>query len=194
MGIKAFISYRYRDSQDLRDYTIRLLGEDAVYYRGELRSSPYQTDYKTAQIRERLADMIYDTPVMVVIVSPNMLQSQWMELEVELALGNYYSERSAECVRGVVCVVKKEEVYNRYGSYSYYTYDAYAWAKENGTWASSKLFDAINRNRNNRVIPKDGLSPHYIDIVTEDDFIKQPTKYITEAYVKSKNLEYYDIS
>ena len=35
------------------------------------------------------------------------------------------------------------------------------------------------------------LSNNYIDIVTEDDFLRNPSKYIEEAYQKSKNIDSY---
>ena len=44
------------------------------------------SDLKTNTIRQKLADMIYDTTVMIVIVSPNMTQSSWMEWEIKYAL------------------------------------------------------------------------------------------------------------
>ena len=35
MAHKTFISYKYSESQDLRDRIIDALGEDATYYKGE---------------------------------------------------------------------------------------------------------------------------------------------------------------
>ena len=70
MAHKTFISYKYSEARELRDRIITKLGNDATYYRGETSSSPDLTDLTTATIRKNLADMIYDTSVMIVIVSP----------------------------------------------------------------------------------------------------------------------------
>ena len=37
------------------------------------------------------------------------------------------------------------------------------------------------------------LSNNYIDIVTEDDFLRNLSKYIEEAYQKSKNIDSYTV-
>ena len=39
MAHKTFISYKYSESQDLRDRIIDALGEDAAYYKGETSDS-----------------------------------------------------------------------------------------------------------------------------------------------------------
>ena len=79
MSHKTFISYKHSEAQDLRDCIIIRLGKDAIYYRGETTDFPYSNDKRTVRICNNLADMIDDTEVMIVIVSPKMLQSRWME-------------------------------------------------------------------------------------------------------------------
>ncbi|MDE7372703.1 MAG: TIR domain-containing protein [Clostridia bacterium] len=186
MAHKTFISYKHSEAQDLRDCIIRRLGRDAVYYRGEISDSPDLPDFRTGTIRRNLADMIYDTSVMVVIVSPQMLKSRWMEWEIKCALQNQSRDGRASHVNGIVCVVQKD--------YRYNSFDPYSWAKYCGDWASWKLFDIIRHNRNNKSIWNPNLSSHYIDIVTEDEFLKQPLKYIDDAYNKSQKLSYYEIA
>ena len=186
MSHKAFISYKHSDAQDLRDCIIRRLGKDAVYYRGETSESPYSPDGKTARIRMNLIDMLDDTSVMIVIVSPNMLQSRWMECEIKYALREHSRGGSILPIKGIVCVVQKDE--------RYFSSNPYAWAKYNGKWSSWKLFNILQNNRYNRIISNQNLSQNYIDIVTEDDFLRQPSKYIEEAFYKSQNLYCYEIS
>lgn len=197
MAHKTFISYKYSESLSLRDKIIKKLGEDATYYKGETSDSPDLTDYTTDTIRKNLADMIYDTTVMIVIVSPNMRQSKWMEWEIKYALREQTRNGRTSHADGVICVVKKNELYERLGL------DPYSWAKlYGGDWDASKLFDIINKKRNNKKYwfnsnlkdktVYDKLSMHYIDIITEDEFLKNPNKYIDDAFIKSQNLEAYD--
>jgi MTH538 TIR-like domain (DUF1863). len=72
MAHKTFISYKYSEAQTLRDDIITALGDDATYYKGETSDSPDLTDTKTENIRKNLADMMYDTSVTIVIISPNI--------------------------------------------------------------------------------------------------------------------------
>ena len=60
MAHKAFISYKYSESQDLRDKIIEALGSDATYYKGETSDSPDLTDTTTDNIKRRLRGMMND--------------------------------------------------------------------------------------------------------------------------------------
>ena len=70
MAHKTFISYKYSEAQNLRDRIIKALGDDASYYQGETCDSPDLTDKSTEHMRKKLRDMMYDTPVTIVIISP----------------------------------------------------------------------------------------------------------------------------
>ena len=199
MAHKTFISYKYSESQDLRDKIIKKLGTDATYYKGETSDSPNLTDYTTDTIRKNLSDMIYDTTVMIVIVSPNMKQSEWMEWEIKYALREQTRNSRTSHADGVICVVKKNEVYANFGL------DPYAWAKSySGGWDATKLFDIINKNRNNKKSWTDSdltnindynkLSSHYVDIVTEEEFLNYPNYYINNAFEKSQNIGSYNLA
>lgn len=108
MAHKTFISYKYSESRNLRDKIIERLGTDATYYKGETSDSPNLSDYKTDTIRKNLSDMIYDTTVMIVIVSPNMKQSEWMEWEIKYALRNQSRGGIYSHTNGIVAVVQKQ--------------------------------------------------------------------------------------
>ena len=86
MAHKTFISYKWSEAQDLRDDIITALGEDATYYKGETSESPDLTDTSTENIKKNLKDMMYDTSVTIVILSPNMKESKWIDWEIELSL------------------------------------------------------------------------------------------------------------
>lgn len=194
MAHKTFISYKYSEATKLRDKIILKLGDDAKYYKGEDGFSDDISSYKADTIKSYLKDMIFDTTVMIVIVSPNMLQSKWMEWEIQYALREQSRNGRTSHADGIVCVVHKDIAIAKFAPYGFYSQDAYGWAKSNGAWASWKLFYIINKNRGNK--NKRGynnLSDHYIDIVTEDQFLMDPVRYIDEAYTKSNNLDYYNI-
>ena len=86
MARKTFISYKYSEAQDLRDEILESLGEDATYYQGETSESPDLTDTSTENIKEDLKDMMYNTSVTIVIISPNIKQSKWIDWELEYCL------------------------------------------------------------------------------------------------------------
>lgn len=192
MAHKTFISYKYSEAQDLRDRIIKKLGEDATYYKGETSESPDLTDTSTENIRNNLRDMMYDTSVTIVIISPNMKQSKWIDWEIEYCLKNNTREDRTSHVNGVVGVIMKCD-------------DNYSWIKETKTnpdgcksssYADEFLYDIINANRYNQNPKKysckicktvDALTGSYIALVEEDAFLDNPGKYIDNAYDKSEN-------
>ena len=76
MAHKTFISYKWSEAQQLRDDIIDALGEDVSYYKGETSDSPDLTDTTTdnaaLDCKKNLRDMMYDTSVTIVIISPHM--------------------------------------------------------------------------------------------------------------------------
>lgn len=88
MAHKTFISYKYSEAQDLRDRIIKALGDDASYYQGETSDSPDLTDTSTENIKKNLKDMMYDTSVTIVIISPHIKESKWIDWEIEYCLKN----------------------------------------------------------------------------------------------------------
>ena len=192
MAHKTFISYKYSESQDLRDRIIDALGDDATYYKGETSDSPDMTDCKTETIKKNLRDMMYDTSVTIVILSPNMKKSKWIDWEIEYCLKNITRKGRTSHTNGVVGVIKKVN-----GGYSWLKYTT---TNNDGCSVSNyhdeKLYDIINNNRYNQD-PKvyscttcqcvNYLTGSYIAFVEEDDFLANPQKYIDNAYEKSEN-------
>ena len=84
MARKTFISYKYSEAQDLRDEILEALGDDATYYQGETADSPDLTDSSTENIKKNLTDMMYDTSVTIVVISPNLKDSKWRSEEPRL--------------------------------------------------------------------------------------------------------------
>ena len=199
MAHKTFISYKYSEAQDLRDKIIGALGKEADYYKGETSDSPDLTDTSTENIKKVLCDMMYDTSVTIVIISPHMKESKWIDWEIEYCLKNNTRKDRTSHTNGVVGVIMKWN-------------GGYDWFKQSSrnsdgcissSYNESYLYEIIKNNRYNQN-PKryscpicktvNALSGSYISFVEEDDFINNPQYYIDNAYDKSENdAEGYDL-
>ena len=134
----------------------------------------------------------------IIVVSPNIKQSKWIDWEIEYSLKEYKRNSRASKSNGIVAVIQKIN-----GDYS--------WIRKKNiendghstyTNDTSFLFDIINNNRFNQV-PKeyicedcltvDANKGSYISIIEEDDFLKNPDFYIENAYQKSQNVENYNL-
>jgi len=200
MARKTFISYKYSEAQGLRDKIVESLGDDAVYYRGETSESPDLTDTTAENIKKNLKDMMFDTSVTIVVVSPNMVKSKWIDWEIEYSLKEITREDRTSATNGVVGVVMKSN-----GSYDWLASSS---ANADGcsvrTIDGNKLYAIINNNRYNikgddafacsHCKTYDRLTGSYISLINEDLFLKDPGLYIENAYEKSKNLDQYNIS
>lgn len=186
MAHKTFISYKYSESRKLRDAIIAALGEDAIYYKGETVDSKDMTDLKRKTIEKNLADMMYDTSVTIVILSPNMRESDWIEWEISYCLKKTTRKGRTSQRNGVVAVIKKVG-----GNYSWFKY----LSGDGGIkYHMNKVQDIIQKNHFNSDPPiktskgfYDWLNGSYITFVEEDAFLSNPTTYIDNAYEKSEN-------
>lgn len=200
MAHKTFISYKYSEAKVLRDRIIRALGVDATYYQGETSVSPDLTDTTTENIKKKLSDMMYATSVLIVILSPNMKDSNWINWEIGYCLQSISRKERISHINGVVGVIMKKDG----------TYD---WLVNHGTnchgnpiiyYNTDELYPILNKNHFNSNPPQwhcnecksyDWLSGSYIEYVKEDDFLNKPSRYIDNAYEKSENdAEGYDIT
>lgn len=199
MARKTFISYKYSEAQDLRNRIIESLGSAAVYYKGETSSSPNLTDTSTENIKNNLKNMIFDTSVTIVVISPSMKESNWIDWEIEYSLKEYKRNSRVSKTNGIVAVIQKIN-----GDYSWIRTenmqnDGHSTYSNN----TSFLFDIINNNRFNQnpkeylckeCLTVDANKGSYISIIEEDDFLKNISKYIENAYEKSQNLENYSLT
>ncbi|MCI2056263.1 MAG: TIR domain-containing protein [Oscillibacter sp.] len=192
MAHKTFISYKYSECCDLRDRIITALGDDATYYQGETSDSPDMTDLKTATIRKKLSDMLYGTSVTIVILSPHMTESRWIDWEIEYSLQKNTRQGRTSQTNGVVGVIQKVD-----GSYN--------WLESTGqnchgdstiSYDDSLLYPIIAKNHFNSDPEQwhcpqcrtfDWLNGSYIAFVAEDAFLADPGQYIDNAYDKSEN-------
>lgn len=146
----------------------------------------------TKNIKKNLKDMMYDTSVTIVILSPQMTKSKWIDWEIEYCLKSITRKNRTSHTNGVVGIVMKVD-----GDYS--------WFKKTGischgsstvSYEMSKVFNIISANHFNsnpeqwhcdKCKTYDWLNGSYIAFVEEDDFLANPSKYIDNAYYKSEN-------
>lgn len=198
MARKTFISYKYNEAKAVRDRIIRALGDNATFYKGETRESPDMNDLETDTIRRKLRDMMYDTSVTIVVLSPNMIESKWIDWEIEYTLKQIQREERTSRTNGIVAVVMKVD-----GSY-----DWLIGSRENSDGCSirtinnERLYKIISDNRFNLVVKKyhcdncktsDQLNGSYISIIEEDRFIKNHDKFIENAYEKSLDINNFNL-
>lgn len=198
MARKTFISYKYSEAQDLRDEIINKLGDDAMFYKGETADSPDQTDNATETIKKNLKDMMYDTSVTIVVISPNMKDSKWIDWEIEYCLKEISRQGRTSKTNGVMGVIQKVN-----GGYDWFITRT---QKPDGcsvrTYEESKLYDIIIKNRFNRKSSTyacttcktySQLDGSYISLIDEEDFLADPNKYIENAYEKSEDVDSFEL-
>lgn len=198
MAKKTFISYKYSEAQSLRDKILEAMGDDATYYTGETSESPDLTDTSTENIKNNLKDKMHGTSVTIVVISPNLKDSAWIDWEISYSLKEITRKDRTSRTNGILGVIMKVN-------------NSYDWLISNNkyddgcsprTIDSSLLYEIINKNRFNQK-PKvyscekcktvDSLSGSYIGLVKEESFLENPSKYIDNAYDKSSDISSYEI-
>ncbi|MDR2407805.1 MAG: TIR domain-containing protein [Bacteroidales bacterium] len=199
MAHKTFISYKYSEAQNLRDKIIEALGDDATYYTGETSDSSDLSDTSTGNIRRVLSDMIYQTSVTIVIISPNMIHSKWIDWEIEYSLKEINRANRNSKTNGVVGVIMKVN-----GGYDWLT-NHYRNCHDSPciNYKKDKLYPIIHQNQFNSNPPIqhcslcktfDFMNGSYITFIEEETFLQDPQKYIDNAYQKSQNIDNYCIT
>ena len=136
--------------------------------------------------------MMFDTSVTIVIISPNMKKSKWIDWELEYCLKSITRKNRTSHTNGIVGVIMKVD-------------GNYLWIKQETkhddgcvsvSYDDKKLYSIIIRNRFNQNPKKyscdkcktvDALTGSYIAFVEEETFLRNPSKYIDNAYDKSEN-------
>jgi hypothetical protein len=198
MARKTFISYKYSEAQNVRDRIIKALGSDAAYYQGETADSPDISDTSADNIKKNLKDMIYDTSITIVVVSPDVKKSKWIDWEIEYSLKEITRQDKTSRTNGVVGVIMKID-----GGYDWLINSKRG--DDNcsiRTIDEKLLYPIINKNRYNlneqvyscsHCKTLDMLSSSYISLIEEDSFIQNTDEYIENAYEKSKIIDTFNI-
>lgn len=200
MARETFIAYKYSEAQAVRDEIIKKLGDDASYYQGETAESPDLTATSVENIKENLKNMIFGTSVTIVIVSPNLKKSKWVDWEIQYSLKEYKRSSFKSKTNGIIGVVMKVN-----GSYDWLisTYQNPDGCSTRSI-DSSMLYDIIKSNRFNLITDDkyscltcktfDQLNGSYISLIEQDRFLDDPQHFIENAYDKSKSIGNYSIS
>ena len=143
--------------------------------------------------------MIFGTTVTIVIISPHMTESEWIDWEIEYSLREYSRNGKKSKSNGIVGVVMKVN-------------GGYDWLRSTTTHADghtatsydeSKMYNIINQNRFNKnpqvyscskCKTVDRLSGSYISLITEEEFLDDPNLFIENAYQKCQSVDKYKIS
>ncbi|MCP1186037.1 TIR domain-containing protein [Paenibacillus sp. 1781tsa1] len=199
MAYKTFISYKYSEAKELRDRIVGALKDDARYYQGETSESPDMSDRTTEYIKEKLKDMIYSTSVTIVVISPNIRKSNWIDWEIEYSLEQIKRGDKTSGTNGVLGIVMKYNGGYEWLRTSITNQDGHTSTQTNNSY----LYNIIINNRLNQE-PKeyfcemcktvDSLQGSYLSLVDEEAFLKNPNRYIENAYDKSKKLNHYKIN
>lgn len=199
MARKTFISYKFSEAQKLRDDILTKLGDDAKFYQGETADSPDLTDTSTENIKKNLKDMMYDTSVTIVIISPNIKSSKWIDWELEYCLKEITRKDRTSSTNGIVAVIQKVN-----GGYSWFkSLKKQLDGCTTSSFSSQLVYDIINKNRFNQE-PKvyscdkckcfTEATASYISYVDEETFLGDPNKYIEIAFDKSENYKNYNLT
>ena len=173
MGRKIFVSYKYKDNDvkkiadviqptwpcDYVDYIQKRVLADDDIYKGE-KSDEDISEWSENDIWEHLKSKIWDSTITIVLISPNMKESnrwqrsQWIPWEISFSVrkttrNNRTSQRNA-----LLAVILPD----KQGFYDYYD--------------ESNLFPIL----------KDNIENGYTYVVTWDDFIKYSQVDISMAF------------
>lgn len=200
-GTKVFISYKHSETRDRRNQFAAEIMRAGYQYVGETDDSDDYSNEEDATILSYIKSMVAQSEVTVILLSPRMAQSQWINVEIGFSLQsfNYISKDGIELCHhrnGVIGVLLRGE-------------HGYNWALnpkgkgENGTqYNEDKFCEMVKLNRRNKVsgshtvaqdTPYCEETDSYITIVREEEFLKNINKYIDQAYKKSLLASAYDI-
>lgn len=203
MGKKIFVSYKYSDTNvrslkgplqecmeptTVRDY-VNVLQEQLEKQgdhinKGE-KDGESLANFTNESIRSQLSDKIYDSSVTIVLLSPSMNETyflekdQWIPWEVKYSIQNKTRNNIQSKTNAILAI----KLPNKIGSYDY----------------DPKLFSILKRNQNNLqyVYPSryrlDDLRS-YIPIVNWSNFIGNVDSYIELSLEIWRNRDKYQIS
>lgn len=186
MARKVFVSYKYSDGRHCKDRIMAKLGSQGQIYKGE-RGFNDLSSYSASTIKNYLSDLIYDSSVLLLIISPNVAQSDWVDWEIGYALRNSTRNGRTSKRNGILCVVQKDQ----YTGNSLWAYNP------TGNVYSFYLPARIKNNMQSTYGPMnswDSPYPDYCMIVSESTFMANPQKYIEEVFARSILVSSYPIT
>lgn len=206
MGHKVFVSYKFSEAADTRDKIMRALEGNGAYYKGEVGYKAL--DIADNTMKQYLGSMIFDSTVTVVIISPNVTQSKWVDWEIKYSLENHTRRDRSSGRNGIVCVIQKQPdysspkagYYNGYNENSNWAYNKFSsgkdlkrgvlpnliWRNMKDSFQDSTTYRGFLRSDESNTDRKD-----YCIVVAESTFLLNPAKYIDEAYNRAYDYNNY---
>ena len=202
----VFVSYKFSDAVETRDKIIDVLKDRGHVYKGEKGIKPLRVADLT--LKQYLSDMIYNTTVTIVIISPEVRFSDWVDWEIRYSLRQTSRDGRQSKRNGIVCVIQgKDNIRYSMISGQLIHYKDYNWVYQNSVYspALSKYYlpKAIIDNMGTTFPSANTMiygsfssfqqKPPRLDycvFVNEDDFVNNPDKYINEAFNRSKDDNY----
>ena len=143
--------------------------------------------------------MMYDTSVTILIISPNMNDSNWIPWEISYCLKEISRKDRTSKTNGIVGVVMEQNNscnwFMKRKSNKYHDGNVIECDED-------KVPEIVRKNRYNsnpaiyhcdKCKYYDGMYGSYISYVEEKDFLKNPNKYIEIAYNKAVDVDKYTI-
>ncbi|MBN2605360.1 MAG: TIR domain-containing protein [Bacilli bacterium] len=178
-----YISYKYSESLKFRNKLIDLLGNREYRYYGEKFESPVILKGTEETVYKTLHDKIYQAHVVIVLISPNLLQSTWIPLEIDNALKEIKKGKATRRC-GIIGLV----IPQKGNDYSFIMNKT-----RSGQYILKKdlLPKIIQENMNNEILPNPQKDPDlssYISIYRWDEFTLRHEELIDLAYEKATTL------
>jgi hypothetical protein len=225
MANKIFVSYKFKDSNVLplknglaevydpttvRSYVDLLENyfdaTEFAIYKGESDDEDL-SDLSDDQIWEKLKDRIYDSTITIVMISPNMRESnhrdksQWIPWEISYSLKEIQRNDRISRSNALLAVVLPDSK----GSYEYFIVDNNCYQNcRCQTLKIDTLFDILSKNMFNQIEKQhkncdQGKNVYsgessYIKSIKWDDFKERPQEYIKMAIEIKKNIDKYEVA
>lgn len=185
MGHKVFVSYKYYDGVNTREKIRERLGEEGQYYKGEKGFVALEKADET--IKTYLKGLIFPTSVTIVIISPMVRYSSWVDWEIRYSL-RYTSSSGLNSYRnGILCIIQNQkDIYGNFNAnwaFDYsgnYRREIFPQAIIDNMQTTFPSLNTYLRYYYNKPLLKD-----YCVVVCENTFFSNPTKYIEEAYSRA---------
>ena len=185
MDKRVFISYKFGEGNRYRDKLINKLGQGNYKYLGETKSSQDFSHLDDAAIGSLLSDKLYTTHVTVVLISPNVNQSNWISWEVSYSLRLINRAHRNTTRNGIAAVVVPDNN-NRYS----YVITKTSQGREINTSFLPRIIrnNMFNTSAISRHSSEDREFGSYISIYQWDEFCSDMNNIINQAYLKSEKM------
>lgn len=210
MAHKVFVSYKFSDAAKTRDDIITALKGQGTYYKGEY--GYVALDLADSSLKRYLSDKIFDSTVTVVIISPNINQSKWVPWEIQYSLERQTRSDRTSKRNGIVCVIQATTDYNSVKGNGAWPFEY----NKNSNWAYRQFEKGkdlrpeciptiIKRNMQDSFNSPDYRGYLFYDesnidrkdycvVVAESTFLKNPNKYIDEAFSRAYDDSYITVT